>query len=338
MLKNVTHRMLTEAGFTVQSGYFTFLDEATKLQVTDNALTEMFKLITDKYNSLDFSEIEKSAGDYTKFKYRSLIDENATTLYNIYSGSDDPGAAKYLKVIQSIRAIQSYLARRDDEISFLYKKGNGLVQVLYTSMVASMLYSLTALVNNTIRFVTTEQDTDMVVLFDEIPNSIRQVHIRNVMAVADDLDEIDKVIMNLYNTAKNGANTKVVSESVVDTLAIGTLVVAGIIYMIPKIVALIREIIYSIYYSRVKWSEALDVQIQLIRTNIESLEAGRGNKKIIARQKKIADKLEKLKNRIAVKMDAADSLSKVQQKRENVNLKIDASSPLASDNTVGLML
>lgn len=50
---------LEEAGVTVDKGYYAFLDEATKVTVTDKVMTDMFKFITDKYNSIDFSEIEK---------------------------------------------------------------------------------------------------------------------------------------------------------------------------------------------------------------------------------------------------------------------------------------
>lgn len=335
MKRMPTVSALNECGFSVNSGYYQFLDEATKIQVTDSALTEMFKFITDKYNSLDFAEIERSAGDYNKFKYKSLITDNADTLARIYQSSDDPGAKKYREVLEAIHEVSSFLITNSDKISYLYKKGNGLVQVLYTSMVAGMLYALTALVTNTIRFVTSEANTSMEVMFDEIPGSIGQVHIRNIVAVKNDLLTIKEAIDKLYDIAKNGPSTGV-NETVGEALAIGVLVVGGIIYLIPKILTLIREIIYSIYFARVRIAEVIDVQIQLLRTNIESLEAGRGNKKVIARQKNVVTKLESLKTKISVKMDAAASLSKIQQKKENVALDIDKGS--AFNGSGSLML
>lgn len=319
-----TARALTECGFSVDVGYYQFLDEATKIQVTDAALTGMFKFITDKYNSIDFGEIERSAGDYMKFKYKSLILDNEEILRNIYMTSSDDGAAKYISVLDAIREISNYLVSDREKISYLYKKGNGLVQVLYTSMVAGMLYALTALVTNTIRFVTSETDTSMEVLFDEIPGSIGQIHIKNILSVKKDLGTIREVIDKLYNTARHGSGE--INETVGEALAIATLVIGGVIYLIPKIMVLIREIIYSIYYSRVRTAEAIDVQIQLLRTNIESLESGRGNKKVIAQQKNVVTKLEALKTKLAIKMDAAESLSKIQQKKENTSLSVDKNS------------
>ena len=115
------------------------------------------------------------------------------------------------------------------------------------------------------------------------------------------------------------------------------------ILLIPRIIILIREIIYSIYYSRVKTAEMLGVQADLIRTNIESLEAGRGSKKVIARQKKIAQKLEKWQNKIALKMDTTEVAKKTQQRKEDQSLKIDQNSPLVQDvmnpgGTDGIMI
>ena len=97
------------------------------------------------------------------------------------------------------------------------------------------------------------------------------------------------------------------------SLAVGAAGVGIIVMMIPKIIVLIREIIYSVYFNRVKMSEMIGVQIDLINTNIESLERGRGNKKVIARQKKIVDKLTKWKNRFAVKADTVTSMVSVQK-------------------------
>ena len=116
-------------------------------------------------------------------------------------------------------------------------------------------------------------------------------------------------------------------------------VIVGI-SLIPNIINLIREIIYSIYCSRTKISEMLAVQQELLKTNIESLEAGRGNKKVIARQKKIAEKLEKWKNRFAMKADTTDNLKRAQIKKENETLRIDKDSPLMNpdNSTSGILL
>lgn len=308
---------LIEAGIEVDRAAFIHLNEANQVKVTDDVLTKMLKFITDKYNSLDFSEIEKSAGDFNRFKYRTMLAENLDMLRNVYQSSDDPGAAKYVEVIQAVTRIYEYLTEKSVVISQLYKSGNGLVQLIYTSLVSSCIYCVGILVSNTIRFVTVEQDTDCQVLFDEIPNTIKHVHIKNVMSAVDSLDTIDRVIDEFAKQKSSKMN-----ESI--SIAAGVVIGIGVvIILLPRLLMLIREIVYSIYYSRVKLSDMLNMQAQLIRTNIESLEAGRGNKKIVARQRRIAEWLEKWKDRIAVKVDTTEAAMKMQKKKEDQTLHIN---------------
>lgn len=325
-------QLLAEAGVPVVRGALFGLNEAAQLKVTDDVLTKMMKFITDKYNSLDFSEIEKSAGDINRFKYFEMIQENTKTLYNVYSSSTDPGAAKYIEVCNAVMHVCDFLRNRSHQFSALYKSGNGLVQLLYTSLVAACLYSTGVLISNTIRFVTVEQDTDCQVLYDEIPGTIKHVHIKNILAADKDISTMGKLLDELSKQQR-----KPVNESITLTAgAIALLVVGGLILLIPRIVLLIREIIYSIYFTRVRAAEMLDLQAQLIRTNIESLEAGRGNKKVIARQKKIAEKLEKWKSRIAVKMDTTEIAMKKQKSVENKSLELDKDSPFVQAEYGGL--
>ena len=58
--------ILAEAVEVVNRPFVLNMSEAAQLQVTDEVLTGMMKFITDKYNSLDFGEIERSAGDISR--------------------------------------------------------------------------------------------------------------------------------------------------------------------------------------------------------------------------------------------------------------------------------
>lgn len=329
--------VLQEAGISVDRMDFLRLDEAAQLKVTDDALTGLMKFISDKYNALDFAEIERSAGDIRKFKYADVLRENAATLNNIYQNSADPGAKKYVEVVNAIMQTVDFLDVNRNTISTLYKAGNGVIQLMYTSLVAAAIYATGTLVSNTIRFVTTDQNADCEVLFDEIPGTVRHVHIKNILAVQKDEKAFYRLLTEMSKPGNRAPMTEsITAGSVVTALAIA----AGVVIIVPRILVLIREIIYSIYYSRVRMSEMLGVQIDLLRTNIESLEAGRGNRKVIARQKNIVTKLETWKNRIALKMDTTEALKRTQMNKENASLHIDRNSPLVSpdDNTSGILL
>lgn len=316
-------RVLTEAGTQMDRPMVLCMNEASQIQVSEDVLSGMMKFITDKYNSLDFDEIEKSAGDITRFKYTGMLLKNADMLKNIYANSADPGAKKYMKVADAVLTILNHLDQKRTQYSTLYKSGNGLVQMLYTSMVASCIYSIGILVSNTIRFVTTEQDTDCQVLYDEIPGSIKNVHIKNALSAAEAIPDITK----LLNSYERGATP--IHEAVYTGIVAGALAVAGVIYLIPKILVMIREIIYSIYFLRIKVSDMLSLQIDLINTNIEALNKRNESGKIIAKQSKVVEKLEKWKNRIAVKVDSVNALVIAQKRKEVQALRVEPNSPIA---------
>ena len=337
MANSTYANFLTECGFEVNKSDFIFLDEANQVQVTDEALTGMMKFITDKYNSIDFSEIEKSAGDYGRFKYGKMLEANLRTLKEIYEVAveTDKGADKYLEVVNNCFIVIDLLYGYRTYFSTLYKSGNGIVQLFYTSLVAGLIYCIGILVSNTIRFVTTEKDSDCEVLYDEIPGTIRNCHIKNIQFAA-------KYVVDFRRYLEDCMTRLEKRSPMTESITLGA-TIAGIavgLYMLPKVIVLIREIIYSVYCTRTKISDMLAVQQDLIKTNIESLEAGRGDKKVIARQRKWAEWLEKWKNRFAMKADTVDNLKRAQMKKENAALRIDKNSPLMNpdESTSGILL
>ena len=354
-------KIVQECGIEASFSDFNTLDEAAQLRVTDDVLTGMLKFISDRYNSLDLKELEKSAGDIGKFKCTGMLEQNAETLLKIYEASPDEGAKNYVKVCVSIQSVIRFLKMRRKDISDLYKAGNGIVQLMYTSLLAACIYSLGILVANTIRFVTTEQDTDCQVLYDEIPGTIKNVHIKNILVAGDSIEDFNKIIDHYASMRNSRAMQESISFSAITAglskayatggiagvakagitaasnfaaahpIGMGILAAGAIIMLIPKLIVLVREIIYSIYYLRVKVSDMLGVQAELIQTNIESLEAGRGDKKIIARQRKVVDALTKWQNAVAVKIDNNAVAVNSQKRVENQKLKLDKNNPLMQD-------
>lgn len=321
-------KVLSETGIDVDRPLFRSLSEDAKFQVTDDVLTGMMKFITDKYNALDFGEIERSAGDIEKFKYTDMLIDNIDTLDSIYNNASDSGATKYLEVCKAVGNVLKFLREYRNEFRTQYQAGNGMIQLLYTSLVAGCIYSVGILVSNTIRFVTTEQETDCQVLYDEIPGTIKHVHIKNILAASNDLATYEKLLRTYGQRGTQQAMHESISAGAVAAVVLG---IGAVIMLIPRVLVMIREIIYSVYYTRVKVADMIAVQVDLINTNIESLEAGRGNKKVIAKQKRIVDKLVKWQNRIAVKVDTVNTMVAMQKKRENTSMRIEQNSPIMMD-------
>ena len=373
--KNVARDMvhtLKEAGIPADYYPISRLDEAKTMEVADSVLASMFKFITDKYNSLDFREIEQSAGDYMKFKYKKMLDSNLKTLDVIYTSSGEDSAKKYLDIVEDLRNIENWLIRRRSDISYLYKKRKGSIQMIYTSIVASMIYTIAALISNTIRYVTVDKNADLEILFDEIPNAFKNIHIRNTKSIASSISEFDNFINNTiegekktlvseagigdifsagygmmknvgkgfldgmkpdsadiratnqynrtYKAARNLASNKFVKGAAY--VAIG----AGLAFAIWKsgviIMGIIRSIILTIYYSRINTKQALEININLLRANIEALESRGEKPKVIANQRKWLERLEKFALKFANDTDRGEILAQRDIDRQNKQLKV----------------
>lgn len=361
---------LDEAGIPYQPS-IRLLDEAKGIDVADSVLTGMFKFITDKYNSLDFREIEQSAGDYMKFKYRQMLSENLVTLQRIYQSSKEDGADKYMEIIRSIRTVENWLISRRSDLSYLYKKKKGTVQVIYTSLVASIIYTIAALVSNTIRFVTVDRDSDLNVLFEEIPNAYKNVHLQNILKTSSSIKEFDRFVNALLEStkkqvvteasvgdvlkgpgrmvvkgAKAFANTmgkKVlpndyegIAKSAVQFAAnhpTATKAAKGVVYGVALagvallawkagviVMSIIRSFILTVYYSRIKMKDALDINISLLKANIENLENQGADPKVIANQRKWAERLDKIAMKFANDTDKGEMLADREIARQNQQL------------------
>lgn len=328
----------------VHADYFKLrrLDEATAVQVADSILSDMFKFITDKYNSLDFKEIENSRGDYSRFKYRAMIDENLKTLLAIYRSSNDSGANKYRALISDINEIIKWLDANRKDISYLVMKRRGIIEVTYTTMVASVLFGVAALVANTIRAVTVDKGADLEVLFDEVPNAYKNVHIQNITNIAKSLPDFTQLLVSTRNYEKKHvmteaarvedfANLLTKGAAAVSKLApkgstrrkvIGAAAaVAAVVWAAPKIFMLVRQVIFVWYYSRATISEAIELNATLIKANIEVLENTGGSPKVITAQRAMMEKLQRLALVIANKSDRGEILAKREIARENDKLE-----------------
>ena len=150
-----------------------------------------------------------------------MLYENIETLSSIYSNASDTGATRYLEVCTAVRNVLNFLREYRNEFRTQYQAGNGMIQLLYTSLVAGCIYSVGILVSNTIRFVTTEQETDCQVLYDEIPGTIKHVHIKNILAASNDLATYEKLLRTYGQRGTQQAMHESISAGAVAAVVLG---------------------------------------------------------------------------------------------------------------------
>jgi hypothetical protein len=330
------------------------LNEAATLKVSDEVLGKLFEAIGSKYNDIDLSEIEKSNCAYTNFKYFKLIEANVTMLADIYSNAGESKMKTYVDDIGSVHAHMVNHVSKFSQCADL-----PFIQLTYNTIVATMIYSLTMLIQTTVRFVSSTDDVSYDVIVDSLPNGEKNVFFRNIKKINDSFNDktiiklLDESIKNKKQIIKEAYAFDVdpMNESFVITSAMGMMmarILAGAVLfsIVFKIIPIIREVIYSIYYLRLHIEEAIEIQNSLITANIESLD-NRANAspkdkkrmmKISKRQSRIVDFLNKIKRKVSVKFDVADNLAAKNIKQEDSTLRVDTKTLSADFDKSGLLL
>lgn len=337
-------KLLNESvGISMSS--MTILSESKFETMNENILSKMFESVGQKYNEIDFTEIQKSGGSFRKFKYYNLLLSNVELLNNLYLNNPDPEVQAMKKYVDAINSVMMGLSLNEKKFVELYD--NPIVGVIYDTSVASLIYTTTLLLSTTIRFITTDKDSDIEVIMDNIPSSDKKIFLPNILKLAD---AFKQDIPNLLNEMLK-AKGKAISETYVVVLESniyneGVITVPLIILAIPavaiaatKIIPIIRELIYGIYQIRVTMEQAIEVQIDLISANIEMLEdrSYRDNtqkkkyKKVIARQRKIVDKLDKVKRAISIKFDVAENQARRELISSNKEFVDEKTSSVRND-------
>lgn len=284
----------------VSSTRFSLMSESTKLNVSDEVTTEFLRFVSTGYNDIDFSEIEKSNGDIKKFKYYEILNENLNLLEEIYKNHD---SKIYNTYIIACRTIIKHLENKSREYGEAYLKEIGFIQINYVTMVTTVIYTLSTLISATIRFISIDNSSEIEVIVEDLAKHANYVFLKNSREYAAIIDkgEMDKVLNAFIKSQPQ-------NEAFVMAGGLTVLAVPIIIFLTLKLIPIIREIIYMVYFLRVRITDALELQIMLLNTNIEALENGQNpkKKKIIAKQKNTVTALTKARDIFIVKIEKAE--------------------------------
>lgn len=144
-------------------------------------------------------------------------------------------------------------------------------------------------------------------------------------------DNDDIAINGSSNTEEDDNST--VNESITGAIAIGALIVPltiqGIRILFKSIIPLLRSTTYFFIHSRVKLSDMLLVQGQFIEANTYKIQYSNNEltdekkDKVIKKQRKIAEFLKKLGNKIAIDKNTSEKSTKNDISKDSKKYKID---------------
>jgi len=311
-LKNYVNSILieNEDSFTNKNKIYC-LSEADLSVVNNTMVSNLYRSAIEK-SHVDFDSIPDSKGDLTKFSgFKSMMD----TIDLLHHLSDKMNSnIGELNIVET--AISNIINFRESfEKGFKLEKEFIILQ--YNVLVFACIKGLSSIISSYIDFVKRPDKTEFML--------IQSSHMSGQPCI-NNLEKFNMCVRNgdfakvMKTVIESGRNSFVGTE----TLMIGSLIMGGVLILVP----LMRELIFYFYYSRLKLSDYLKTQaifLEINKNNImmNSSIPGKDKKTILDRQHKTIILLRNLSDKIRVNDVTALSHSVKDLNSENKGWTLD---------------
>ena len=301
----------------------TSMNEAEEHSAISSLCDRLYhKLISEKFENIDFGDIEKSKGDITSYSgYSSTLDslDIISGLIKEFKGSQDSVNTIY-KAIQNM-----------EENKNLFMKGYmlniELPMVLYNSIVLSIVSATSLLIATSVEMIKSPNADNFDIELDKVALNKTKDHLllKNLEKFNNSCDKGDvqkslSYIISGYSKEKGLLGT---------SAAIGVLGGAALIAILMNIIPMMREMIFFFFHVRTKISDYFELQAELLQANAYRVQSNPSidpvkRKEIASKQHAIAEKFAKIANHVAIDMKSADNKASAESKKESsIKFKAD---------------
>lgn len=287
------------------------------------------KLYTSALNKahVDFEDIPESKGDITKYSgYKPMVE----TL-QILSQLAERSKQKIPEIAVVQNALDNIVSLRD-----LFEKGFKLnkefIILQYNSLVSSCVISTSSLISSYVDYMKNVNNVEFIIINPKNNSGkicINSLKDFNKSVISGEFRKVLNVVINNDSEAFLGTAT-----------VITTIVIASVI----ATVIIMRNIIFYIYYSRVKIAEYMRVQALFLELNKSSINSQSYNvpaskkKEVLKKQKRLINELKKIADQIDVSDRMATNNLQTNMKKENSSWKLDDVKPKNQVDQTGFQL
>lgn len=306
-----------------ERGEIQSLTESEQRAVSATLVTNLFNSVTEK-GHVNFEDIPVSKGDLTRYSGYNTMLSTLELLKQIAAQNNTTIDA--IPVIE--KAIQNIvLSRTDFERGFALHKE--FIELTYNTLVYSVVESISLLITAYVDFMKQIDKTEFII--NPSATNGLSFTVANLRRFNDayKAGTFQKTIRGVIETGK---------ENFVGVSTVAASVMIGALVIVP----ITRELIFSIYYSRMKVSEYLDQQAALLEFNRLGVESSgmdaRDKKAVLKKQEESRKKILQLSDRI--KVDGASTQRKVNDslKKENREWTIDSVRNQTTSDTMGFSM
>ena len=326
------------------------INEADQNQVMASLANKLYNIICKKATDIDFGLIPNSKGDINNIPNFIDIWNSLQTVRDLIISSKQ-STTQIDSIIECIENLQKskYIWEKAFNIN------NDIACMYYNTMALSIVSATSIYISSAIEFIKNpgSEGVDMELSRVTKNKSKDGLLFTNIEKFnkAYQKGEIEKTMGGLLKVQKDMHESgMVVSESVtLLSLLTGFLagsipaVAASVVFigaLITLIIPMMHQLTTFYYHMRVKLSEYLELESQIIRLNAEKVKYDRSKseeekKKIADKQRKIADKFSSAAQKIAIKSTKAEKVADAECKQDqNEKYKIDDVSDNMPDSSV----
>ena len=296
----------------ITTSFYT-MDEAIQSEIAEKVLDKVFSATINKYNKVNFFDIEKTRGDISKLKYYKNLIECVNTLKEI------DAVTHKLPAIGTIEKAINNLIKLKPEFEKSFRVQNNCGIMIYNLITYSIMESVSYLIATSINFTS---ETEIIISnTDSDKLLVSSLDKFNVLSedgtIYKFVNEVEKEIMNeSIGTTLANFIKKVPVKKMVGI----TLVSIAILGLLKSIVPLVQNTVYYIYKVRHKLSETAQVQADMLELNISILKEDGKDPKIIAEQEKWVERFKKYAEKFALDSDKAKRDSDMDIKNDKVDI------------------
>ena len=240
------------------------VSESDKNQVLSSLTNKLYQDIVDKVDDIDFGTIPRSAGDITKIENYDKLIQCVETLDNIMKENKQDTKNNIQVIREAIYNVQS----RKELFQKSFQLNLELPMVLYSTIVLSIVSSVSFMISSCIEFIKSPNQDTFDVEIDKVAlNRTKDNVLFSNLAKFNDAckkGQIDSTINYIIkNRIKNFTGYEI-------GIIIGGISLIGIIL---NIIPIMRELIFFLYYSRVRISDYFEIQAELLQMNAYNIDS-----------------------------------------------------------------
>lgn len=313
---------------SMESGKLAITNEGVKSFVLD----KLYNVVTTKISKMDveYQEIMKTAGSYSKYRNFKLIDETVKSLKELTVSGKSRLDPVCVEKLNTIFLAHENLIKSQKDFMDAFRFNIGPVKQYYLTIVSSVIYSLGFIVTSMIDYDQRDGNASFEVIFKN-ENIMEKGLPKNMLNIIVQFNE-DCKTNSIHKTVDLQKKTPVAKEST--ALIIGATAIG-----IMALPAIIRYVIYFFMHSKVKLAEYFEAQAAYLEINAAKLEykGVKDAEKIAAKQMKYVEKLRTLASKFSGdKYSAEKSAQKeIQDEDKAIVKEADAAEKSASSSYNG---